>query len=512
MAKFEYQSLKKYLHFIYPLIIIIIIAFGIYLRTRLYLYKVEFWLDEVMTALSYIDKGIGALFMPLEAEQKAPPLYLLTVYFIVKIFGFNELAFRFIPYISGCLSVIAFYFLLNAFVKDKIGKIFGLFLFAISIPLIYNSAEFKPYSSDTLICILLFLFYNYCYIKNTCIINGKVKQAILYTLITMLLIFFSFPAAFIIFSLALTNCIFERKITKTSMFVITGIIISCSVIYLMDVNVYPFMKNFWWWNGHKTLEFMYLTSIKYFMTVHSNIFCDAFVVLVIVGLTILFKEKKQIATAFFICILVPVITSLLKIYPFEERLILYLLPILLLLITKLFDYNVFHTESGKLKIIQKLILCTLLILMINIKVPYINFSQEKLIDYSRKDDFKRSIHYREEMKNVSLYVLNNYSGNQKILTTNEFYYFIRYYNKYYNLKKDIPITFLGWNNNGKIIDIMNEFFDKNSGKYTMWFISRSNENYFRTWKWYELISMIRNRNLSYNFIIGENGAYLIVVK
>ncbi len=493
----ENQELKKNSNFLYPIVIILIICFGIYLRTRLYLFQAEFWLDEVMTSLSFIDKSIKDLFLPLEAEQKAPPLYLCTIYFIVKIFGFNELSFRFIPYISGCLSLTAFYFLLNSFVKDKIGKIFGLILFAISIPLIYNSAEFKPYSSDTLICILLLIFYQYVYSKNKVIIKGEIKQALLYTIITILLVFFSFPASFVIFSMVLTNCLFERKITIQSIFIVLGIIIASSAAFLTDIQGYGFLRDFWWQKESKSIVFMYKTSIKYFMSNQNDKFCYSFTVLLLIGLIILYKDKKQSACVLLICIAVPIIANLLKIYPFEERLILYLLPIFLLLTAKIFDYHIFNIISGKHEIIQKIFLCTALIMVINIKVPYLNFSQDNLIDYRRYDDFKRSLGYRREMKKISLYILQNYNKDIKILSTNEFSHYVKFYNKYYNMKKNICINVLGWDNNGKITDITNKFINENYEKHPMCFISRNDEFYFRNWKRKELKTMLDKKHIPY---------------
>ncbi len=504
---------KKIINYKFQIIFILIICFGIYLRTRLYLFKAEFWLDEVMFALSFIDKGIGALFLPLEAEQKAPPLYLCSVYFIVKFLGFNEYSFRFISYISGCLSVIAFYFLLNAYVKDNIGKTFALFLFAISIPLIYNSAEFKPYSSDTLICILLFLFYRYIYSKNIVLIKGggNFKQALFYTLMTVLLIFFSFPSAFIILSMVITNCIFNRKITLTSISITTGIIISGTIIYLMDTNVYPFMRNFWWEHETKSIEYMFLTSINYFMDKVGNNFSYQFLSLVLLVLIILFKETKHTAVFCLLCIAGPIIASILKLYPFEDRLVLFLLPIFLFLIAKLFDYNIFKVTSGIHEKIQKTILCVLLILIINIKIPYINYSQDRLISFCKYYDYKHTLQYRQEVKKVSLYVLNNYQKNIRILTTNEFYYYIRYYNKYYNMKKNIPITYLGWINKDEIGNTITKFIDENNGKYTMWFISRNNEYYFRNWDLKYLKEKLQERKINYGVIPRFKNTYAYIL-
>ena len=309
--------------------------------------------------------------------------------------------------------------------------------------------------------------------------------------------------------MVITNCIFNRKITLTSISIITGIIISGTVIFLMDTNVYPFMRNFWWEHETKSIEYMFLTSIKYFMDKVGNNFCYQFLTLVLLGLIILFKETKQTAVFCLLCIASPLIASILKLYPFEDRLVLFLLPIFLLLIAKLFDYNIFKITSGAHEIIQKTILCVLLILIIYIKIPYINYNQDRLINFCKYNDYKHTLKYRQEVKKVSLYVLNSYQKNIKILTTNEFYYYIRYYNKYYNMKKNIPITYLGWINKDEIGNIITKFIDENNGKYTMWFISRSNEYYFRNWNWKYLKEKLQEKKIKYGVIPGFGNAYLV---
>ncbi len=394
--------------------------------------------------------------------------------------------------------------------KDKTGRIFGLFLFAVSIPLIYNSAEFKPYSGDALICILLLIYYNYVYSKNTVIINGKIKQAVFYALMTVLTVFFSFPAVFVIFSMALTNCIFERKITLEQVFIVLGIIIAGSSVYFPDINGYNFLRDFWWWGGNKSFVFMCMTSIKYFTANTGDKFCYFFILLLSAGFIILFRDKKQPAFVLLICVSVSVSASLLKLYPFEERLILYLLPVFLLLIAKLFDYNIFLPARGKHQAVFKLILCIVLALLINIKIPYWNFPQENLVDYSRYDDFKRSMAYRREMKAVSLFVLKNYNKNISILSTDEFYYFVRYYNKYFNMGKNIPVNNLGWGEDGGSADeIAAGFIDENSGKNTMWFIGRYDENYFRIWELKNLENMLNERNIPFDIMHSRGNAYLV---
>lgn len=501
------EKLNKVVSLIFPIIIFLIIAIGIFLRSKFYFSRILFELDETMLSLSYIDKNISDLFKSLEALQEAPPLFLCLVSLIVKIFGFNELSFRFIPFICGCLSVVAFYFLLNVSIRDRLGKIFGLFLFSISVCLIYNSVDFKPYSSDVLTSILLMLFYINIYSKNKLTLQGKYKQFFFYTFITAAIVLFSFPGAFVIFSIVVANCIFEKKITPKSIYILLGIIIASSYVYLMNTWLYDVMRQFWWQGDTKNFDLMVMLSIKYFMTNFSDKYCYTLLSILFFGIIILLKDKKQFALVCILCFASAIIANYLKIWPFEERLILYLLPIILLILAKLFDFNVFKITKGRYEIILKVLLCIILIIAIKIKIPFINYPYEKVIDYSRDDDLNRSLEYRQQMKDMSLYILDNLP-DKKILTILGVIYYVKYYNKYYNLNKDIQIDFIDWNER-TTEDILNEFINKNMGKYDMLFISRFGEAYFRTWELEELKKLLDEKNIKYNIKNFKSNFYLV---
>ena len=79
------------------------------------------------------------------------------------------------------------------------------------------------------------------------------------------------------------------------------------------------------------------------------------------------------------------------------------------------------------------------------------------------------------------------------------------------MKKNIPMTRTGWKNSGQIKALMTQFFNENTGKHNMWFLSRYNENYFKTWPIFILVDMLKNRNISYD-IITDDKAYLVYTK
>ena len=86
---------KKKVNIIFYFTLILFFLFGIYIRTRLYLFKAPLWLDEVMLAQSFIDRNFFEMFLPLDAYQKAPPLFCCLLFLSGKLFGLSELSLRF---------------------------------------------------------------------------------------------------------------------------------------------------------------------------------------------------------------------------------------------------------------------------------------------------------------------------------------------------------------------------------------------------------------------------------
>ena len=95
------------LNILFYILISVIILGGIYIRIRYYIFQSPLWLDEIMLASSFTDRSLLDVFSPLDAYQKAPPMFSFRVLFIRKIFGINELSLRFVPCLLGISSVFA---------------------------------------------------------------------------------------------------------------------------------------------------------------------------------------------------------------------------------------------------------------------------------------------------------------------------------------------------------------------------------------------------------------------
>lgn len=429
----ESKKINNITNIIFYIIIGVIILLGIYFRLGLYLSKIPIWLNEAMLSLSFIDRDFFGMFVPLEANQKTPPLFCALTLLIVKIFGFRELSFRLIPFICGNLSLFVFFIFLKNYLKSKISIILGLFIFAANYLLIYYSNEFKPYSSDVFICLLLLLCYKKIHLQGI-----SVKKVILYTIISVLLVLFSFPCMFIIPAMLITKFIEEKHITYKALFIPLGIVFIC--IYYCFIYSYLYQEEILeleWQTGFLKLSFssFYNMFNELFTAIINNfnpIFLKYILLIMLSGLILLYFEKKIYALLITNIFLIAAAASMLKVYPMTERMVLYLFPIIIFLIVKVTD--IIKTDKIIIKIplvILQLLLIAAIIYMLNL---YYHYTPVSFISRMPYND-------RLNIKNGCIKVLQNYSieNDEKILLPHDFVTYIKFYNKKYNLnniKKD----------------------------------------------------------------------------
>ena len=134
---------------------------GIALRLAQYLHNRALWLDEAALALQVIYKSPAELLGPLSWHQNSPSGFLLTIKGIAEALGTSELSLRLFPLIAGVACIPAFLWLLRQGTENGTeprweAVLFGLMLFAIGKHLIYYSSELRHYSFDVFaVCLIV---------------------------------------------------------------------------------------------------------------------------------------------------------------------------------------------------------------------------------------------------------------------------------------------------------------------------------------------------------------------
>jgi len=134
---------------------VLFILLGIFIRIIVFIYNRSFFLDEANLALNIVEKNYSAFFGSLSYDQYAPPLFMVSSKFMVTTIGIKDQVLRIVPLLSSIGSIILLWLILKEWVKDYIIIAYGLGLFCFSVLAIRYGTEFKQYSSDTFIALLL---------------------------------------------------------------------------------------------------------------------------------------------------------------------------------------------------------------------------------------------------------------------------------------------------------------------------------------------------------------------
>ena len=132
----------------------LLIGVGVLLRLIRFLHNRALWGDEAALALNLIHRSPRELLEPLDFDQASPVLFLLAVKGVATLFGYSEFSLRALALLAGLVSLPLFWIVAKR-VLAPLGALIALTLFAVSDPLVFYSAEVKQYGIDVTITLLL---------------------------------------------------------------------------------------------------------------------------------------------------------------------------------------------------------------------------------------------------------------------------------------------------------------------------------------------------------------------
>ena len=321
----------------YKVILVLIFGVGILIRLYFYICNQPYWLDEASLAINVVNNSYKELLGGLELLQACPPGFTVLSKFLVDIFHTNniyirDLILRIIPLISGITSIFAFYYLLKLiFNRNKAAILTALVFLALTPAAITYSVQFKQYSLELLISIILLTIFYKILILD---INKKY-----YPIIIAISPWFSYSAFFIIAS-GLLALLFKDK--KKFLIITTFILISNLIYYFISLR-YVFALNYagmdsYWSAAQAFLEIKHPTRFLYrigeMLTMSKYTSLIAGIVCFIAGLQYLINSKNYyLNKILFICpVVLTMLAAFMHKYPFNCRLILFLLPIILIML------------------------------------------------------------------------------------------------------------------------------------------------------------------------------------
>ncbi|MCF8008573.1 MAG: glycosyltransferase family 39 protein [Halanaerobiales bacterium] len=461
--KIIYNKLKKvYTSNSFPIFIIIL---GIFIRFRQYLVNRSLWIDEASLALNILEKNYIGLLQKLDYGQSAPPVFLLITKYLTNLFGTSEYILRLLPLISGVLSLYVFYKISEKVLNKKAVPI-ALILMSFTHFNIYYSAEFKQYSLEVLIGLLIITFAIRLYKSNYSNYN-----LFLFVFIGSISVWFSHASVFMLLGVGLALLLklsyinsFSKKLkTRKYIFLIITYLVcfvSFSFHYFLIIRKSAEKHFYQFWQGY-FLPFppVSINEIKKYFELAAKFIINPLgfnhvlgivIFFILIGEYFLWKKKDKF---YFYLINFPIFilitTSMLSIYPFGVRLVLFITPIFYLIISEGI-YNIFVLFSKQNK---KLIPIALLLIFITLLYPAAKGGQN-LINPIFKEEIRPVINYYFDNKQDSgnLYV---YHGAERAF-------------KFYIYQKDI--SYISGSNHRENPSLYLKELDKLKGQGKFWFL------------------------------------------
>ncbi|RJQ19454.1 MAG: hypothetical protein C4560_06045 [Nitrospiraceae bacterium] len=326
----------------------IIIGYGIILRIVQYLYNPSLYIDEARDMVSGV---LGRSFSdmlgaPPEIFMPSPPLAFMVIEKLaVQLMGNNEYALRLFPLIAGIVSLFLFFHVAGKYIKQG-ALIIALLLFATVEPLIYYSSSARPYSSDVMCTLLIYIIADRLY-------SGGLTAMRIFTagVAGAIIIWFSSASVFVFAGTG--SVIAVSALLKKDWSRVRGLVVVFA-LWLLSFGLYFFiyLKNFtgsqWFlktFGGEDCfMPFppLSFSDLKWYMNRFFETFTETAgfflpgiaAALFIIGCMTVFKERKER----FLVLISPAVFSLaasgFSLYPFRHRMILFLVPAILLIIAE----------------------------------------------------------------------------------------------------------------------------------------------------------------------------------
>lgn len=172
-----------------------VLGLGALLRLWRYLSERSLWLDESLLALNLISKSAGGLLDSLDYVQSAPPGFLLIQRTSVRLFGEAELSLRLFPFLAALAGLLLFALVARRLLRPELALV-TVAIYSLNEPLIYQSSEAKPYSSD--VAIALFVVWLTLRALDGLGQPGFVRDTVPLAVAGVAAVALSFPAVFVV--------------------------------------------------------------------------------------------------------------------------------------------------------------------------------------------------------------------------------------------------------------------------------------------------------------------------
>jgi hypothetical protein len=377
-----------------------ILAAGVLLALVQYFFNRSLWLDEAMLAISIVTVNATDLLKPLKFDQVAPILFLQPEKLFSQLIPNSEMGLRLFPLISYLVALFAVSQIIRILFSNIYIQIVTLAFFVFNSALIYYSNEAKQYMTDVMVLSVVYYLI---------LITYKIprNKHLLLTVVGVFSIFLSNVSVIILFSAGIYWFIQEFRKTKFLVFiwVFGSWGMAFGFYYFFFILGHParaVMLDYW--KGANAflplnpidpaLYLFLFEKTQIILGVLSNsksvILGMLFGILVFLGFlnTIIKRKNKAFLMLFLLPLIIHLILSAFQFYPFDKRLILYMIPNFIIVLGYSVDL-IAHFFSNYLSTIRLRIFTVVLACFIG----FLFFHKEYPIE---KEELKKSMDFLYE--------------------------------------------------------------------------------------------------------------------
>ena len=323
----------------------LLVGLGVGIRLIAYLYNRSLWRDEALLASNIETRSYAGLLQPLDNQQAAPVGFLMLEHFVVQILGNSEYALRLVPLLAGIASL----FLMRSVAKRSISPEavpIALGFFAISEKVVYYSSEVKQYSTDVAIALALILAAIEIRARTI-----RWRSAVLFGFAGALAVWISHPSVFVLAGIGTTlflSYCWRREWSNGLLVVAAALLwgISFAISYvavLRETSHSDFLLTFWDGYGAFAPAAASAASkawwfISAFVKAFENPGGFDWNVLAAIAFSLGLGSSFYYRSSKLLLLAAPIpfvlLAAFLGKYPFLDRLVLFLVPFLLLLIAE----------------------------------------------------------------------------------------------------------------------------------------------------------------------------------
>jgi hypothetical protein len=337
----------------WTLLALLVMAVGAAMRLRFYLYNRSMYRDEAALALNIVHRSFGELFKPLDNDQGAPVGFLLLEKVVVTLLGNHEYALRLMPLVASILTLPLLYLLCRQFLSQPFAVI-ALIVVAMGEKQYDYSADTKQYAVDVFVTVALLLLAMLAIGNPLHNAAGSRKGLIALAIGGALAVWFSHPSIFVLGAIGVMAVMESRSRTpRPSAVDLLGValiwILSFGANYLLVLHRLShshFMQSFWTEadafapipKSIKALVWYKETFFAIFESPCSLGFVGLSALVFVLGVGWLYRQRKSAALVVLLPILFALAASMVHKYPFKERLILFICPLIAIFIGAGFAY------------------------------------------------------------------------------------------------------------------------------------------------------------------------------